>query len=85
MIRNLNQVNFQGFGTVPPERNQRDQKFDAPAGEWQLSQERAELFRSDSDVWIAPGTGMSVLSVSRDGENFQHFYLDKLVSVWTSW
>lgn len=81
MIRNLNQVNFQGFGTVPPERNQRDQKFDAPAGEWQLSQERAELFRSDSDVWIAPGTGMSVLSVSRDGENFQHFYLDKLVSV----
>lgn len=81
MIRNLNQVNFQGFGTVPPERNQRDQKFDVPAAEWKLSQERTELFRSDSDIWIASGTGMSVLSVSRDGETFQYFYLDKMVSV----
>ena len=39
MIRNLNQVTFQGFGTVPPERTQSLKDFDKNAASvWTLSQ-----------------------------------------------
>ena len=31
MIRNLNQMTFQGFGTIPPERNQSAKYFDKSA------------------------------------------------------
>lgn len=81
MIRNLNQVSFQGFGTVPPERSQRDRTYDSPPDVWNLSQEARELYQASCDTWIACSGGMGVLSVSQDGQNFQHFYLDKPVCV----
>ena len=82
MIRNLNQVAFQGFGTVPPERTQGAKSFDKNAAAvWELSSSEAVLFRAESEVWVTFGTGMSVLTVSQDGENFQHYYLDKPVCI----
>ena len=78
MIRNLNQMTFQGFGTVPPERNQSAKYFDKNAAvSWKLSQAETEIYRAKTEVWVTSGTGMSVLSVSRDGEVYQDFYLDK--------
>ncbi len=79
MIRNLNQMTFQGFGTIPPER------ATAAKGErgelYALTQGETSVYRAMSETWISCGSGTSVLSMSRDGENFLHFYLDKRVCV----
>lgn len=82
MIRNLNQVTFQGFGTVPPERTQNTKNMDKNAAvTWKLSQPEAVIYRAKSETWISCGSGMSVLSVSQDGESYQQYYLDKSVCV----
>ena len=82
MIRNLNQVTFQGFGTVPPERSQGTKGFDrSTASTLPLPQTEAVVFRADSDTWLTNGTGSSVLSVSLDGQQYQDYYLDKPVCV----
>ena len=80
MIRNLNQMTFQGFGTIPPERVQNNRGTDKGV-EYQLQGGEAVVCRTMSDTWISCGAGTTVLSVSRDGENFLHFYLDKRVCV----
>ena len=82
MIRNLNQVTFQGFGTIPPERAQNIRGLDKGT-EIVLTGADAQVYRAASDTWISCGSGTSVLSVSREEEEFQHFYLDKRVCVAT--
>ncbi len=82
MVRNLNQMTFQGFGIVPPERSQGVSYIDkSTAAVWNLSGQEGTVFRAKSDTWVTFGTGMSVLSVSKDGELFQHYYLDKPVCI----
>jgi len=82
MIRNLNQVSFQGFGNVPPERTQSAKLFEKnEAVSLTLSQTETVIYCAKADTWITFDSGISVLSVSQDGENFQHFYLDKPVCV----
>ena len=79
---NLNQVSFQGFGTILPERSHgaraagKDTRLSL-----RLEKGDAPVYRTASEVWLICGNGMSVLSVSHDGENFQHFYLDKPVCI----
>ena len=78
MIRNLNQLNFKGFGTLLPER------AGAPTGaaerkELLLTCRKVPVYRAVSEVWLYSSSGMTVLSVSADGKNFQHYYLDKPV------
>ena len=80
MIRNLNQMTFQGFGTILPERAQTNRSMDKGTV-LELIQGQAPVFRAASETWLSCGSGMSVLSMSEDGENFQHFYLDKTVCV----
>ncbi len=82
MIRNLNQVSFRGFGTIAPERAQSVPNVEK--GERQtleLEKGSATVYRAVSEVWLCSGSGMSVLSVSTDGTDFYHFYLDKPVRV----
>ena len=82
MVCNLNQMTFQGFGTVPPERSQGVCYIDKTAAvEWMLSEAEGAVFCAKSDTWATFGTGMSVLSVSTDGESYQHYYLDKPVCI----
>ena len=82
MIRNLNQVTFQGFGTVPPERSQNAKGFDkSAAATVPLSQAEAVIWQAAVDTWVANGNGSSILSVSADGESYQDFYLDKPVRI----
>ena len=82
MIRNLNQMTFRGFGTVPPERAQGVAYIDkTTAAVWELQSQEGEVFRARCDTWVTFGTGMSVLSVSQDGETYQHYYLDKPVCI----
>ena len=78
MIQNLNQVTFQDYGSVVSERAQAAHnviKTGAPS--MQLVPGDVTVCRTMSDTWVNCGTGVSVLSVSTDGENYQHFYLDK--------
>ena len=78
MIRNLNQVTFQGFGNVPPERTQSAKLFEkSEALSLTLSQARTVIYCAKADTWVTFDSGISVLSVSQDGDNYQHFYLDK--------
>ena len=82
MIQNLNQVNFQGFGTVFPERMQNTK--DSQVGECKivhLACGDGPIFYGEADVNLSCGDGSSVLSVSHDGENYRHYYLDKMVSI----
>lgn len=80
MIRNLNQLNFNGFGTVAPERKGQP---DTAAARKRLEsgQNNAPVYRAESDTWLYGVTGMTVLSVSTDGRAFQDFYLDKTVCI----
>ena len=78
MIRNLNPAAFQGFGTVPLVKAQGTKSFDKNAAViYELPVSEALICRAESDTWVTYGSGMSVLSVSLEGETFQHFYLDK--------
>ena len=82
MIRNLNQMTFQGFGTVPPERSQGVVYIDkSTAAVLELSGPEGTVCRAKADTWVTFGGGMSVLSVSRDGESYKHYYLDKPVCI----
>lgn len=82
MIRNLNQMTFQGFGTVPPERSQSTtETARGTAQEWKLSQSEPELYQAASDTWLSCGSGMCVLSVSAEDGNYQQYYLDKTVCI----
>ena len=79
MIRNLNQVTFQAFGIVPPEKTQNAKLF-ANATTVKLM-EQAPAYRATGDTWVSAASGMCILAVSLDGENWQHFYLDKTACV----
>ena len=82
MIQNLNQVNFQGFGTILPERVQSAQIGNQ--GERKtvyLENADGVVYSACEDVWLSCCSGTSILSVSSDGKEYQHFYLDKLVCV----
>ena len=81
MLCNLNQLTFQKFGTVASERNRAREIGDkAPYScEVELDEGPAPIYQMDSEVWLCNRMDMTALSVSLDGENYQNFYLDKVV------
>ena len=83
MIRNLNQVSFQRFGTISPERGQSSKPSvrGAVRQTLRLTQGNAPVYRGEDPCWLNCSTGMTVLSVSEDGQEYLHFYLDKPVCV----
>ena len=83
MISNLNQLSFQPYGTIESERV-RGCDLAQKAGQRRL----LELVRGEcpvqvcqSEVWLCNHSNMTVLSVSAEGDSFQHFYLDKVVCI----
>jgi len=84
MIRNLNPIAFQGFGTVLSERAHAAKRLAKEENNLKnLPREKACVYKAQGDVWMDFASGMSVLSVSMDGEKFLHFYLDKPVCIKT--
>lgn len=80
MIRNLNQLNIRGFGTISPERPS-DGSFPASApgtGALTVRSGDAPIYKTLSDTWLYSG-GLTILSVSADTAVFQHYYLDKAI------
>ena len=82
MIQNLNQVSFQGFGTVLPERTRTTHPVeDIEQKTVHLTCDDGPVFCSQEDVLLNCEGGSCVLSVSLDDRDYQHFYLDKQVQV----
>ena len=83
MIGNLNQLSFQAYGSIESERNTaRNVAQKATASRvFELKPGAATIYCADQEVWICNSANMTVLSVSTDGELFQHFYLDKVVCI----
>ena len=82
MICNLNPLSFKDFGTVSPERTADTLLASLPkARELTLSGTQIPVYRAESEIWLQSRGGMVSLSVSADGVNFRHYYLDKLVCV----
>ena len=83
MIGNLNQLSFQAYGSIESERNTaRNVAQKATVSRvLELKPGAAPVYCVDQEVWICNSSNMTILSVSTDGENFQHFYLDKVVCI----
>ena len=82
MIRNLNPIAFQGFGMVMSERAHAVRKVEKESKNLKkLTQGEVDVYRVQSEVWMDFGSGMTVLSVSKDGNNFLQFYLDKPICI----
>lgn len=82
MIQNLNQENFQGFGQVLPERApSADTANKNESTVLKLAQSKIPVFLTKVETYLSCAQGIGVLSVSLDGENYRHFYLDKLVMI----
>ena len=78
MIRNLNAVTFQSFGTVLSERPQAAKNADKEPGMLvEVTSAPSVVYRASSETRLNIGKGKAVLSVSLDGEAYQQFYLDK--------
>ncbi len=83
MIRNLNQLNFKGFGSIVPERTAGENQRQNAGQKKVLSLNWGEqaVYLAKADTWVRGGNGLAVLSVSMDGMGYQSFYLDKQVCV----
>ena len=82
MIQNLNQVSFQGFGTVLPERTRAVQPGeDIEQKTVHLTYEDGPVFCAQEEVLVCCDSGSCILSVSLDDREYRHFYLDKQVWV----
>ena len=82
MILNLNQTNLRDLGTILPERSYND----SPSGSGkhqilQLTDTDSPIYLTKSETWISCNSGSTVLSLSRDGQNFIDFYLDKTLCI----
>ena len=83
MISNLNQLSFQAYGSIESERVRGRVLAQKAEGRQILELSRGEcpVWVSSSEVWVCNHSDMTVLSVAGEGENFQHFYLDKVVCI----
>lgn len=85
MIQNLNQVSFQGFGTILPERAQNPETSGLRDSLQILHPDTGEtvIYQTELDAWLCPSSGTTILSVSKDNAVFRDYYLDKPVWIKT--
>ncbi len=82
MIRNLNPISFRAFGSVVSERSAGARAFEkSTTANLRIGCGDVTVYRACGETFLSMSSGMGVLSVSSDGENFLSFYLDKQVSV----
>ena len=84
MIQNLNQINFQRFGNILPSREKVTENREIESHfVLNFDQKDMPVYRSQSQMEMHVSSGMCVLSVSTDGNSYQHFYFDKPVCIKT--
>ena len=83
MIRHLNPLNFKTFGFIFSERTPDaaavPSNLDSIVLDAQLQD--VTVYRALTDSYLFSRTNTSILSVSCDGKEFQHYYLDKQVCI----
>ena len=78
MIRQLNPITFQDYGTILPERpDSTDSVHRQGVQQLTLGKGPLPVYLAESETWLYSRSGMTVLAVRREGEEFYHFYLDK--------
>ena len=77
MIRHLNPEGFRTFGTILPDRSSLSQKPNHHSV--YLPEGTVSSYRTAAPLWLGAESGLTILSVSSDGEAFADFYLDKAV------
>ncbi len=79
MITHLNPMTFQPFGTILPERPESadSASIGQPLRPLKLVQGQLPVYRTTCETWLYSRSGMTVLAVKKDQEDFSHFYLDK--------
>ena len=81
MIRHLNPEGFRPFGTILSEKGSAFQKPNHHSV--YLQEGTVSSYRTVAPLWLGAESGLTLLSVSTDGENFADFYLDKGVRIKT--
>ena len=79
MIRHLNPEGFRVFGAILPEKGGISAKPNHHSVF--LPEGTVSSYRTVAPLWLSAESGLSILSVSVDGETFADFYLDKAVKI----
>ena len=84
MILHLNPVSFQGYGMILPERkhDKAEQKKEDSAIALTLRPEEMPVYVAHTELRVQSESGTAILSVSKDGETFRDYYLDKPVRLY---
>lgn len=85
MVKNLNAVSFSGFGRILDDRSNCGVRLPQGVG-WQelaLSVTAAEspVRQAGDGTFLDFVSGLTVLAVSKDGQSYQYFYLDKALQL----
>lgn len=82
MIQHLNEYSFCNYGVRESEKNGEIlRQQENPTRKLTLNWEKQVVYQASSDTHILQNSGMTVLAVSRDGDDYQSFYLDQPVRI----
>ena len=79
VIRHLSPEEFRDFGTILADRKGLMAKPNHHSVS--LTEGTVTDYRTVAPLWVGPESGLAILSVSKDGERFADFYLDKAVQL----
>ena len=79
LIRHLNPEGFRQFGTILTDRGSLSHKPNHHSV--YLPEGTVTEYQTVAPLWLGAEAGLGVLSVSKDGESFADFYLDKAVQL----
>ena len=78
LIRHLDPESFRDFGTILPGETVSGKPNHHSVF---LPEGTVSGYRTVAPLWLGAESGLTILSVSCDGENFREFYLDKTVKI----
>lgn len=78
MIRHLNDFSYEKCGSRVQNKDVQTIRDESKlAQHLELDGETQPVYKTVADVWLWPEEGMTVISASRDGEEFKSYYLDQ--------
>ena len=78
MIRHLNDFSYKKYGSRAQNKDVQEIREEMKLSEYlEVNGDTQPVYKTTSDVWLWPEEGMTVISVSRDGEAFRSYYLDQ--------
>lgn len=78
MIRHLNDFSYKKYGSRAQNKDVQEIRMETKLSEHlELDGDTQPVYKTVSDVWLWPEEGMTVISVSRDGEEYRSYYLDQ--------